>query len=126
MPNLAQHSGALNSLILAPPYILMASTPHEGYAQIAWRMSAYPDLAIVRRFQELNVQNVLYLQAELCDLEEQLRKQEETDSASQSQTQRWNARSWRSLQKGSALPGGDDSKWQLVLLVREKLKEYSK
>src|SRR5256885_6813876 len=36
----------------------------EGYAQIAWRMSVFPELATTRCFRALNMQNLLYLQAE--------------------------------------------------------------
>jgi hypothetical protein len=69
----------------------MATSHGEGYAQIAWRMSRHPDLAIVRRFRAMNLQNILYLQAELNELEDTLKQQEEIDRSSSNEQQRWNA-----------------------------------
>jgi hypothetical protein len=71
--------------------ITMATSHGEGYAQIAWRMSRHPDLAIVRRFRAMNLQNILYLQAELNELEDTLKQQEEIDRSSSNEQQRWNA-----------------------------------
>lgn len=98
----------------------------EGYAQIAWRMLAYPELASTRCFRALNLQNLLYLQAELNELEDAIRRQEKIDQESQSEKQRWNARSWRVLNTGAQAPGGDGEKWRLFCEMRDKLKEYSK
>jgi hypothetical protein len=103
----------------------MATSHGEGYAQIAWRMSRHPDLAIVRRFRAMNLQNILYLQAELNELEDTLKQQEEIDRSSSNEQQRWNARSWSVLSKGTQIAGGDDQKWSLCLRIREKLREYS-
>ena len=97
----------------------------EGYAQVAWRMSTYPELAIVRRFKDLNLQNVLYLQAELTEMEDALRSQEEIDRNSPYEMQRWNARSWKVLQNGDQDAEGDGEKWKMFLRIREKLVEYS-
>ena len=62
--------------------------PREGYAQIAWRMSVFPELATTRRFRALNMQNLPYLQAELNELEEAIHRQEQIDRDSQSEKQR--------------------------------------
>jgi hypothetical protein len=98
----------------------------EGYAQIAWRMSVFPELATSRSFRALNLQNLLYLQAELNLLEEAIHRQEQIDRESQSEKQRWNARSWKTLKNGAQTAGGDGEKWRLFCEMREKLKEYSK
>lgn len=46
----------------------------QGYAKIADLMGHHSLLAIFRRFGRLNVQNVLYLQAKLTHLEEDLER----------------------------------------------------
>jgi hypothetical protein len=98
----------------------------EGYAQIAWRMSVFPELAATRCFRALNMQNLLYLQAELDELEKAIHRQEQIDRESQSEKQRWNARSWKTLKNGAQTAGGDGEKWRLFCEMRETLKEYSK
>jgi hypothetical protein len=45
----------------------------EGHAKIAKLMSETSELAIFRRFSNLNLQNLLYLQAELMHLESNLK-----------------------------------------------------
>ncbi|KAK4692568.1 hypothetical protein P7C71_g4665, partial [Lecanoromycetidae sp. Uapishka_2] len=47
----------------------------EGYAKLSSCMSADYEFAIFRKFGALNLQNLLYYQAELMDLEEDLRVQ---------------------------------------------------
>ncbi|PVH79058.1 hypothetical protein DL98DRAFT_633031 [Cadophora sp. DSE1049] len=42
----------------------------EGYPKLAELQGTYPQLGIYRRFATLNARNLLYLQAELVDLEE--------------------------------------------------------
>jgi hypothetical protein len=44
----------------------------DGYAKVALLMSRHNEYGIVRRFGELNFKNLLYLQAELVELEAQL------------------------------------------------------
>lgn len=54
----------------------------EGYAKLATLMGAYPEVAIVRRFAALNMQRILYLQAEIVELESRLREIEQEDKLS--------------------------------------------
>jgi hypothetical protein len=96
----------------------------EGYAQLAQRMTNHPDLGILRRFGALNVQNLLYLQAELTVLESKLRKVEEQNAASPDEQTQWCAYDWRSLIKHRA-EDDDQSQWLVFLEVRSKLREYS-
>lgn len=72
------------------------------------------------------MQNLLYLQAELNELEEAIHRQEQIDRDSQSEKQRWNSRSWKTLRSGAQTAGGDGEKWRLFCEMREKLNEYSK
>ena len=46
----------------------------EGYAKIATLMSSRGEFAIFRNFRNLNVQNLLYLQAEITHLDADLQK----------------------------------------------------
>jgi hypothetical protein len=86
----------------------------DGYAQLAWRMSVHGDLAVVRRFAALNIQNILYLQAELVHLEERLREKERANSSSENETLRWYARDWQTLSRGQSHEGEDESQWRLL------------
>jgi hypothetical protein len=44
-----------------------------GYPRLTGYMALKPDALVFRRFNELNARNLLYLQAELCVLERQLK-----------------------------------------------------
>lgn len=101
----------------------------EGYAKLASLMGANPEVAILRRFGAMNAQNLLYLQAELVALENELRDDADQDSASDDRDRERYSRCWdllsRSDDNGS---GGDETvgqQWQTMLRIREKLKEYS-
>ena len=122
-----------------------------GYAKIATLMGAYPEVAIIRRFAALNMQNVLYLQAELVNLEARLRKYEEEDRDSGDQTRVDYALNWFKLRNATDFSKSPYSlletctrpmsighekvdeeleqsphgrRWRLILRIREKLKEY--
>jgi len=45
----------------------------EGFAKLASLVGAYPEIAMVRRFGALGVQNLLYYQAELVRLEQEFK-----------------------------------------------------
>src|SRR6266516_7333070 len=57
------------------------SRPVRGYPSLSYEMGRNPEVAIIRRFGALNVQNLLYLQARLTVLEQQLHRQEAIDTA---------------------------------------------
>lgn len=96
----------------------------EGYAKIASRVVQQPELAILRRFKSLNAQNLLYMQAELVDLEIRLREQAEADAATNDTTKKLYSRDWYTLSKTSA-DGAHSEQWELVLLLRDRLEQYS-
>ncbi|KAF2438271.1 hypothetical protein P171DRAFT_477653 [Karstenula rhodostoma CBS 690.94] len=50
-----------------------------GYPKLAERIAVLPETGIYRRFDALNARNLLYLQSELCTLENAIREQEERD-----------------------------------------------
>jgi hypothetical protein len=107
----------------------------EGYAKLANLMALSPELAILRNFAALRIQNLLYLQAELTLLEERLQEYAAADSAAKriAYTLDWEQlhASYtqnpfpHSLEEVDALPE-DQRQWPTVLLMRKKLEEYGK
>ncbi|KAH8803659.1 hypothetical protein F5884DRAFT_681882 [Xylogone sp. PMI_703] len=99
-----------------------------GYAKMAGLMGNYPEIAIFRRFGALNVENILLLQAELRDLEVQLREVQKEDHNSGHQDRCVYARDWWTLSESgepTSRPGNDGRQWQLLLKIRQKLNEYN-
>ncbi|KAK0701901.1 hypothetical protein B0T26DRAFT_865916 [Lasiosphaeria miniovina] len=98
----------------------------EGYAKLASLMGAYPDVAIVRRFSALNMQRVLYLQAELVEMEFQLRRIEEEDKQSADVERSDCAFDWIALRGyREPIPSIPDRRWALMTAISSKLKEYN-
>jgi hypothetical protein len=97
-----------------------------GYDILAHLMGAYPELSIFRRFGALNARNVLYLQAELTDLETKLLQAEKVDLESGHVDRKIYSRDWRTLSESVDATNGDGTQWTIFLRIREKLREYSK
>lgn len=98
----------------------------NGYRKLASLMGPRPELAIYRRFNELNAHNLLLLQAELVFLEKELEKYIQADNNSPDKNRRIYDQDWQSLFESGSTPGGCPAQWKTVLRIREKLKEYSK
>lgn len=96
-----------------------------GYSRLASLMGAHPETAIVRRFGSLNALNLLYLQAELTDLENGLHKQAKEDTESGHFERSIYARDWQTLSESVMAEDGNPEQWNLMLRVRDKLSEYS-
>jgi hypothetical protein len=96
----------------------------EGYAKLALLMSRHNEYGIIRSFGELNFKNLLYLQAEIVQLETELRRIVEDDRHSQNSIRVYYEKDWRLLSE--SLQGGYDEQWKKMLEIREKLKEYSR
>ncbi|CAG8973847.1 hypothetical protein HYALB_00005592 [Hymenoscyphus albidus] len=93
----------------------------DGHAKVAGLISRYPELAIMRRFGDLNMENVLYLQAELVHLESEYRTLA-TDG--QGHPDRLvSAKDWASLAYSE--DNHDLAQWEKMLEIRQKLKEYN-
>jgi hypothetical protein len=93
----------------------------EGYAKVAQLMATQEEFAILRRFRVINMQRLLYLQAEISHLEAelyQLAKRDETHAKRQ-----YHAKDWWSLSQG----GGEEDleQWHKFLELSEKLEQYS-
>ena len=101
----------------------------EGYPALAEVMSTNNGLDIFRRFCALNVQNLLYMQAELSDLELDLKdiaaEDQYADPAKPfNQGRRNYSTSARALRESAH--GGDGLQWKKMLEIRKVLQEYSK
>jgi hypothetical protein len=94
-----------------------------GYPKLAAKMQLQPELAIFRSFGALNAQNLLYYQAELVDLEQQLRKQQVQDDQDKTGKKSMYAKTWYRLQDSHE--DGDTEQLELVLKIRKTLKDYS-
>ncbi|KAK8122226.1 hypothetical protein PG984_010896 [Apiospora sp. TS-2023a] len=96
----------------------------KGYAKIASFMGKQPEAVMVRRFANINLQNILYLQAEIVGLEVALRRIEtENDVREDIQLD------WYSLAHADeAADGGEETRkqWETFTLLRKRLKEYNK
>lgn len=118
------------------------ATEMGSYTALAAFMAAYPDVAVFRTFSELNRKNLLYMQAEIAILEDELNDIADEDSKD---THRKDfATNWRSLAKEcrenekkariaemQGLPvqlqkTRDGWQWQTFLRIRKLLHEYSR
>jgi len=99
--------------------------PPPGYPKVAEFMGKHPEMAMVRRFRGLNARNLLYLQAELVEIERKLLECERHDADDKTDPRKPKyAGSWARL----VLYKTDDSanqQYKLILEMREKLKEYN-
>lgn len=91
---------------------------------IANFMSQYPEVAMVRRFRALNARHLLYLQAELAQIEKQLLKQEEIDAKERGHPDKPKYAIDYAWLMDSA-EEEDHAQWQLIKDMKEKLKEYN-
>ncbi|MCJ1243035.1 hypothetical protein MMC30_000231 [Trapelia coarctata] len=93
----------------------------EGYAKLASLMGAYPEIAIVRRFGVLGVQNLLYYQAELVRLEQEFKVCSLENETSQDPDRTKFSKDWFMLAHYNEC---SEQQWAIMLRIREKLKEY--
>lgn len=93
----------------------------EGYPAIAKLMGHHDEFAIVRRFRELNMQDILYLQAEIIHLKEELETLEYHDKEDPERS--FFSRDWWSL--AHAEDEESSEQWSKVLEIRNKLEQYS-
>ena len=99
----------------------------EGYAKLSQLMGEFPDVAVFKRYSTLNVQNILYLQARLENLEARLRQFALEDETSNAAARKLYSRDWYSLRQ-SVEPGageGNSNQWYTFLEISDVLKEYS-
>ncbi|KAK3652931.1 hypothetical protein LTR56_004879 [Elasticomyces elasticus] len=88
-------------------------------------MSEHSESAQVLRFGDINVQNILYLQAEISALRQDLRAAEKQANDSQSGDPRLFAVDWYTLAHTLDDDGKLNGQWQKVLQLRQLMKEYN-
>lgn len=85
-------------------------------------MSHHNEMGILRRFNDLNFKNLLYLQAELVDLEKELERLSQADSASIGSPQASYEKHWPLLRESESDGSGISCKF---LQIRDTLDQYS-
>lgn len=90
----------------------------KGYHALSKVMSLDSGFLIFRRFADLNARNLLYLQAELTYLEQELLDLAREDHEADETRKRYELSALEMML-------GDGEQWHAVLAIREKLKEYS-
>jgi hypothetical protein len=95
-----------------------------GYPKLAERIAVLPETGIYRRFDALNARNLLYLQSELCTLENAIREQEGRDQLDMRGKKQDYAGNHAEMLRDSPSVGRD----QLVLVgkLQKKIAQYSK
>ena len=94
----------------------------DGYWKLGRLMASTPTLTILRRFRVLNIQNILFMQAEINELEQELMDIARDDRYSGQPERERFGREWWRLARAR---GGDSVQWQRWIAVREKLNQYS-
>ncbi|KAF5640452.1 hypothetical protein F52700_3602 [Fusarium sp. NRRL 52700] len=101
------------------------ASPNEmGYPKLARLMGDSPETGIFRRFRQLNMLNLLRLQAEIHGMEDELFSIIEDDQQSDISHRKDYARSFFLLQR-FAEQGSDCEQYELMLDIGKKLEEYN-
>ncbi|KAI1082206.1 hypothetical protein F5B20DRAFT_587883 [Whalleya microplaca] len=95
-------------------------TVDRGYPYLA-KLWSKTQLGIARKYNDLAILNILYLQAELCQLEEDLAQEQQIDRASSGDGRYYDWDWW--LMPYSNMDK-DKKQWELVLKIRQTLHEY--
>jgi hypothetical protein len=95
----------------------------HGYARLASLMANDKGLSIFRSFKKLNTKNLLYLQAEIVNVQTELERLIQEDEASVDETRKQFSTSVYCLKEG--LLGSESDQWAKVLELRELLDKYS-
>ena len=93
-----------------------------GYPRLAAMMNKTPGSAIFRRFGDLNIQNLLYLQSEISHLLEDYGDMAREDYESGDSPRKHFSTEWIKLASSS---GSACKQWQQWLKIRSKLGQYS-
>ena len=105
---------------MMPPII--DAKDYVGYSKLAHFMSQNRDAAIFRRFGLLNMMNLLRLQAELQDLEQQLKEIWKEDREAVSSRRRDFGKDFRTMRHHME---ADSTQYDMLEEIGLKLREYS-
>ncbi|MCJ1336571.1 hypothetical protein MMC09_001847 [Bachmanniomyces sp. S44760] len=98
----------------------------EGYPRLANLVGRKPEVAIFRRFGALNVENLLFLQAELVTLEQELKEIVEEDKHSDDPARKEFSTSWYALHESRMSKSRRVRlQWEKRVEIRKKLNEYN-
>jgi hypothetical protein len=104
--------------------------PHlvHGYPKAAGYIERVPEAGIVRGFDALNIRYILYLQAELTELELMLQEIESDDRKSENEHRYLHSVRWLSLKRSeNSSDPAERKQWELLTQrIFPKLREYSK
>jgi len=95
----------------------------EGYPKLAALMSQAPGMAIFRQFAEVNILNLLSLQAEVTVLEDEVKELSKADQAAPDLKRKLYHISFEQMRELSV--EGDDLQWNKLMQLREKITEYN-
>ena len=101
---------------------MTVSRAMEGYAKVAQLMAIHGETAILRSFASLGFRNVLYLQAELIELEAEHQALAKADKGSLNPCRTLYDKHWWLLSRSEL--HGNGEQWQKWLEIRSKLKEF--
>jgi hypothetical protein len=96
-----------------------------GWPSVASYMAETSEFQAFSRFRELNVKNLLYYQVEIAYLEDKLRRQELKDWEKRRMSEEENYAKLAEVMVRSK-DGPDSKQWNLIIQIRERVKEYSK
>lgn len=94
-----------------------------GYWKLSRLFSDHPEVAVLRSFGQLNMMNLLRLQAELHDLEEELEETRQEDRESGDTIRQRYGVSFREMRDNAQ--DGDAIQYELLENIGRKLGEYS-
>lgn len=93
-----------------------------GYPRFAERMGVKPETLVFRKFTSLQARTLLYMQAELVELERDLQVREEIDANNPKGNHTRYSKDFRYLRLSHK--DGDTTQLDLVRTIQEKLKIY--
>ncbi|KAL5351455.1 hypothetical protein ACLOAV_003314 [Pseudogymnoascus australis] len=115
-------------------YELPPPEPLNGFPRVAQKLASDPDktTTIFRRFDRLSARNLIYLEAELAELEARQDRWDEEDKKSTSEQVRNCHTDWKTFEQlatgrhpnGDPVNPGQAEKLELALKIRSKIKEY--
>ncbi|OCK98222.1 uncharacterized protein K441DRAFT_482695, partial [Cenococcum geophilum 1.58] len=103
----------------------------EGFHSLSALLASDPDLQVYRRFDSLASRNLLYLQAEILDLEARLEELDTADlEVANAEESEWmevklSARCWEAfVEKAESGEEREAERMRLIRQIRERLAEY--
>ena len=97
----------------------------EGYPRLASLMSDEQDVAIFRRFDELNLLSLLALQADIIDLEKDLHHEWHIEAILSQESEQKKSNRVLDVENFKQSRETNSPQYQKLNVLRHKLKEYS-